>query len=108
MRNHVPSELEICFYVQGHGESYPTFVIQFPPGYHPVAYREMGCDDDGVFLATEDGQVTRIGDDQALECYEHTEGAPALHLTMLDDMGDHHSECEIVRLDRENALALGA
>lgn len=107
MSNQVPNELEICFYVQGHEDAYPIFAIQFPNGYAPVPFKEIGCDEEGVFLATEDGQVTRISHDQGRACYDQAEGAPALLLHMLDDMGDFHSECEIVRLDRESGLAYG-
>ncbi|NTF17638.1 hypothetical protein G6L37_04445 [Agrobacterium rubi] len=108
MRNEVPHELEICFHVQGHSQSYPIFVVQSPPDYDPVVYSEMGCDEDGVFLATEDGQITRIRHEEGIECYEQSEGLPALHLHVLDDMGEHHGEFEIKRLTRESALAYGA
>ena len=107
MQNYVPHELEICFYLHGQGEAYPEFVIQLPNGYEPVPYKEIGCDDDGVFLATDDGQVTRIRPEQGIECYEQTEGMAAVHLHLLDSTGESHSEFEVVRLDRESALAYG-
>lgn len=108
MRNEIPQDMQICMYVRGEGENNSLFITQSPLGYEPAPYASFGCDDDGIFLVTEDGDVTRVEGEAGFECYEHSEGCAAVLLQMLDSNGDFHSEYLITRLARDNAMAIGA
>jgi hypothetical protein len=108
MRNDIPNELEICFYVRGHDEAHSEFVIQFPQDYEPTQYAQIGCDDEGVYLATEGGDLTRIRGEEGVECWEHSQGMSSVHLIALDDTGEIHGEFEVVRVSREDVPVFGA
>jgi hypothetical protein len=108
MSNGIPEDFEICWYMRGVGELASVFVVQLPDDAAEVRYSSVGCDEDGVFLMTDDGEKTRISDDAGVECYDDTEECTALRLLVLNSRGGHDDEYEIARLPREAALVIGA
>lgn len=128
MSNGIPQEFEICWYMRGIDEvpdevdadanaeadvqdmppSAAVFVVQLPDDADGVLYTSIGCDDDGVFLVTDNGEKSRINDEAGVECYDDTEGCAFLRLLVLTSRGGHDDEYDITRLPREAALALGA
>ena len=108
MSNGIPQEFEICWYMRGVGQNASVFVVQLPDDAADVQYSSVGCDDEGVFLLTEDGEKSRINDAAGIECYDDTEDCTFLRLLVLTSRGGHDDEYDITRLPREAALALGA
>lgn len=108
MRSDIPRDMLMCAYFRGDNETSSVFMIQAAPGTEPVPYVSFGCDDDGVFLVSEDGHVTHVEGEGGIECYEHTADCDVVRLQVWDDMGDFHSEFDIARLPREHAMAIGA
>jgi hypothetical protein len=85
-----------------------VFVVQLPDEAIGVRYTSIGCDDDGVFLITDDGEKSRIRDKAGVDCYDDTEDCSFLRLLVLTDKGGHDDEYDISRLPREAALSYGA
>lgn len=125
MSNGIPQEFEICWYMRGIDQvqdeaeldgdaeadtsaAAAVFVVQLPDEADGVRYTSIGCDDEGVFLLTEDGEKSRINDEAGVECYDDTESCAFLRLLVLTNRGGHDDEYDITRLPREAALALGA
>ncbi len=132
MSNGIPQEFEICWYMRGVDQlrddddvrlseereddgqmsastaAAAVFVVQLPDDAPGVVYTSLGCDEDGVFLMTDNGDKSRINDAAGIECYDDTEDCMFLRLLVLTSRGGHDDEYDITRLPREAALALGA